>query len=97
MIRVNVTYDDNNVYKMIIKGHAGFADAGKDIVCAAISAIAFGGANALDCYGANIKITDNKIEFEDPTGDAKDVMFTLLTQFKTVSESFPQYIQIQEG
>ena len=37
MIKVILTKKDDNVNKVIINGHAGYDDFGKDIVCAAVS------------------------------------------------------------
>ena len=39
MIKVNVKRQNNKVYEIVIKGHAGYDEAGKDIVCAAVSSI----------------------------------------------------------
>ena len=40
MIKVNVKYNNNKVYELVIKGHAGYDVHGKDIVCAAVSSMA---------------------------------------------------------
>ena len=39
MIKVILTKKDDNVNKVIINGHAGYDDFGKDIVCSAASSI----------------------------------------------------------
>lgn len=49
MIRVNVQRDSaHHISTITIDGHAGYADAGYDLVCAAVSAITFGTANAIE-------------------------------------------------
>ena len=40
MIRIRLTKKDDKIQKVEIKGHAGYAKYGKDIVCSAISSIA---------------------------------------------------------
>ena len=38
--------DPNKVYEIVIKGHAGYDIAGKDIVCASVSSVAICSVNA---------------------------------------------------
>jgi len=38
MIKIKVNKEGNNFSKIVITGHANYADYGKDIVCAAVSA-----------------------------------------------------------
>lgn len=45
-----------------IKGHSGFAKAGEDIVCAAISILTINTVNSID------KFTDDRIEAESSDG-----------------------------
>ena len=42
----------------LLEGHAGFDDAGRDIVCAAVSALAINCANALD------ELTEDEVHAE---------------------------------
>ena len=39
MIKVKLIKNNNHIKKIIIKGHAMYADYGKDIVCAAVSTL----------------------------------------------------------
>lgn len=49
MIKVHVKRRASGDIELItIDGHAGFADPGQDIVCAAVSGISFGTINAID-------------------------------------------------
>jgi uncharacterized protein YsxB (DUF464 family) len=48
MINVNICRDKaGNIKKFVVKGHAGYAREGEDIVCAAVSAVAYTAAGAL--------------------------------------------------
>ena len=47
MVKVNVNLKDNLVESIIIKGHAGYADYGKDIVCASVSSMVITTVNAI--------------------------------------------------
>ncbi|HWP97204.1 MAG TPA: ribosomal-processing cysteine protease Prp [Syntrophomonadaceae bacterium] len=39
MIQVNINYRDDCIVSFSVEGHAGFADSGSDIYCAAVSAV----------------------------------------------------------
>ena len=61
MIKVNVKRNDNKVYELVIKGHAGYDVRGKDIVCAAVSSMAITTIN-------NIIALDESIDYEENSG-----------------------------
>lgn len=75
MISVEYSYEkrpENNIIKMTIKGHAGAAPKGKDIVCAAASAYALQLAtNVKTACDANkdIKRLRCSVELVDGTGE----------------------------
>ena len=61
MIKVNVKRQNNKVYEIVIKGHAGYDEAGKDIVCAAVSSMAITTIN-------NIIALDDSVDYEEKSG-----------------------------
>ena len=48
MIRIRVTRKAGEIVSLVCQGHAGYAEEGRDIVCAAVSVLAFTCANALE-------------------------------------------------
>ncbi len=58
MIKISIKRDMQGfIWQFTVKGHAGFAEKGKDIVCAAVSVTAYTAAGAIedlagvmDCY-----------------------------------------------
>ena len=49
MITINIVRDKSGfIWQYIVEGHAGFAEEGKDIICSAVSTVAYTGINALD-------------------------------------------------
>src|SRR5699024_11641055 len=47
MIRISLHHDgEGRLERIVVQGHAGYAEAGEDIVCAAVSGISIGLANA---------------------------------------------------
>lgn len=91
----------NNFKYFNIQGHAGYAEKGQDIVCAAISAITNGTINFLhqnhsdDCQiiclppKVSIKIlTDNS--------ECQLILKLMLYQLKNVANSHPNYLEIKK-
>ena len=51
MIQVNILRDRDEVVKGIeINGHAGYAEYGQDVLCAAVSALALNMANSVESF-----------------------------------------------
>ena len=65
-----------------IDGHAGYAEVGKDIVCAAVSALAQGLLHSLDA------LTDDEISTEAESGHVKIEYGNLSEQGKLLIDSF---------
>ncbi len=47
MIRAKLYYDNDTLMRFKIKGHAGYAAIGSDIVCASVSMLVFNTVNAI--------------------------------------------------
>lgn len=102
MICVECTKKDNKIIKLFVLGHAESAEYGKDLVCAGVSAIIFGGLNNLK------EIEKFSIEKDDDKGLIKIealrdvnmhdyiVLETIMVQLKTIEESYSKYIKVIE-
>lgn len=77
MIEVHITQNS-----LTVKGHAGYAERGKDIVCAAVSALAQGLLHSLDA------LTDDEISTEAESGHVKIEYGNLSEQGKLLIDSF---------
>lgn len=62
-------YKDKKAVSLELKGHAGFATEGSDIVCSAASILCYTFATVLGCIPETI--TENKIEKGDAFIEAK--------------------------
>jgi len=84
-----------------VKGHAGFADAGQDIVCAAVSSAVQLTANLITetfQEQADISADDNliKISLKQPdSGNASSLLEGLFTHLQCISEDYPKTIKIK--
>jgi len=60
MIKISFLYDENGIINGFdFSGHAGFASAGNDIICAAVSALVFTTVNSIE------SLTNSDFEIEE--------------------------------
>lgn len=50
MIQAKVVRKNGHYKKFMIDGHAGYAEAGEDIVCAAVSALVINAINSIEAF-----------------------------------------------
>ena len=62
MITIKVRKKNGSYEEFISKGHAGYAETGQDIVCAAVSALIITTVNSLE------KFTDDKFDVQEKDG-----------------------------
>lgn len=81
------------------KGHAGYADAGNDIVCAGISTL----VQTLTSYlpeitdKEEIKISSGEVFCMAKGAEALTCFKMILAGLRMLESSYPQYLQITEG
>lgn len=101
MISVNVSFIGKNIKKLIASGHAEYDEAGKDLVCAGVSAVVIGGINALENEMANLSIINKKNEIGVDVINDNDkiqvILNTIYIQLKTIEESYSKYIKINRN
>ena len=98
--------DDDRITGFSVSGHSGYAEAGSDIVCAAISAVVtMAEATINDVCGAKAKVRvkeeDAKITLTLPTScDEEDavqaVLAGMLLTLCSLREDYPDYIEVLE-
>ena len=81
-----------------LSGHSGYADAGEDVVCAAVSSAVQLTVNILDSLGfpADVKAGDNVISCMVQASDkaAGIVIEQLRLHFEAILEEYPDTINI---
>ena len=100
MIKVILTKKDDNVNKVIINGHAGYDDFGKDIVCAAVSSTVITTINILlSLDNQSISYNDSKgltIEVLKSDLTTKKIINVLISNLYKLEKAYPKNIQIKE-
>ena len=100
MIKIVIKTDEltQTITSIEVKGHANSAAYGKDLVCAAVSAIITGGANALqeDIYDIELKEGYSLIKAKQTPGQNDAVVLkTMLVQLQTIEEIERKFIKIE--
>ena len=100
MIKVILTKKDDNVNKVIINGHAGYDDFGKDIVCAAVSSTVITTINIL------LSLDNQSISYNDSRGliievlkndiTTKKIINVLISNLYELEKAYPKNVQIKE-
>lgn len=106
MIRAVLYRDaENHLTEYAAKGHAGYAEEGSDIVCAAVSVLGATCVNSLErVCGVVPEVVENTsgaLRFRLPSPlpadkrhDAQVLMSALRQGLSDVAEQFPQYLQL---
>lgn len=91
MTRVEYAREDGK-FSLLCLGHAGYADVGNDIVCAAISTL----VQTLVAYKDDL---DFKIQAGSfwAYGDASEADALIITGLELIESAYPQYIEVIKG
>jgi len=107
MTNVTVSYRNNSIVSLEGDGHAGFADHGEDIVCAAISVLMQTAVNSLEAVAGlksfifdadetsgymYIELPANLNETE--SAKAEIVLKTVLTGLEGIAQAYPKYMRL---
>jgi uncharacterized protein YsxB (DUF464 family) len=104
MMKVTAKYDSNGIYFISALGHAGYADAGSDIVCASVSAL-------VQALGVGLrkvmKLDDVEVardarsalisyRWDSSIAETQVLALTILLSIKAVSESYHEFVEVIE-
>ena len=100
MIKVKLIKNNNHIQKIIIKGHAMYADYGKDIVCAAVS------STIITSINASLSIDNESLIYDDKNGldievKKNDIVTTkiinnMINNLYELEKAYPKNIKIKE-
>ena len=106
MTRCEFFTEDDRITGFSVSGHSGYAEAGQDIVCAAISAVVtMAEATINDVCGAKAKVrvkdADNRITLTLPTScdeeeSVQAVLAGMMLTLVSLAEDYPENIEVLE-
>lgn len=92
-------YEENNEISISVKGHAGFGEAGSDIVCSAISML----GQTLLAY-LNVESEEFTYDMREGSiwayakGDkVRTALHVIMTGYKLLEDNYPANIEIDRG
>ncbi len=109
MITIEILYKKVRISQVTVKGHANYAEYGKDIVCAAVSAVTIGTVNAIEqLLNVSLLVEKNEkhgglLAWQVPeVTDERiaDKMELLLNAFvltiKSIRDEYKEHLQVRE-
>lgn len=99
MIKAVFNIREGKPYGFTVTGHSGFGEAGRDIVCAAVSSAVYMAVNTvteiLGCEAeSDVKDGYMKILLCGESSAASDIFDGLLLHLRELSEEYPDFIRI---
>ncbi|MBQ7655258.1 MAG: ribosomal-processing cysteine protease Prp [Clostridia bacterium] len=102
MIRVTLHSQGECITGFEVTGHAGYAEAGQDIVCAAVSILTATCANALETVAGvkpMVKAKEGHMLLALPNGSGRDAQVILRTMrqgLRDLSQEYSRYLLLNE-
>jgi uncharacterized protein YsxB (DUF464 family) len=97
---------DGSIRSFTVKGHAFYADPGKDIVCAGVSAVTVGTVNAIEALAGVELVSRMEIGYlqaavpEQLIGNKPEqiqlLLESMVVMLQTIQESYGDYIAIRD-
>jgi uncharacterized protein YsxB (DUF464 family) len=102
MIRFKFVRSGKSTIGFECSGHAGFAQAGQDIVCAAVSSAAYLAANTItDSFNVKAKaqVDEGYMLFEllEESAEAQKVLDGLEAHIRSLAQDYPRSIKVIYG
>lgn len=102
MISIEVIRDNNSIVQISSKGHSGYEDIGKDIVCSSVSTLMIYSINLLEKMNVNFeyKVDEKEVMMSiiiktiDAISDS--IMETLLKCLEDLSSQYKKFINIRK-
>ena len=102
MIQITLKTQNDEITGFECVGHAGFAQAGSDIVCAAVSILTTTCANALESVAGlkpRVKASSGKMTVAIPQGsghDAQVILKTMRQGLRDLQAEYSEYLLLNE-
>ncbi|MBF8378741.1 ribosomal-processing cysteine protease Prp [Alicyclobacillus mali] len=103
MIEFEVLLSGNELEGFRVRGHAGYAEAGRDIVCAAVSVLVYNFINSAERFAdTQLTVRDGGDElacrFPGLLNSRAKLLFdSMLFGIEQVAEQYPEHVRILHG
>ena len=102
MIRVTLHQKGGALTGFECRGHAGYAEAGRDVVCAAVSALTITCVNALETVAGVkplVRAAEGRMLLALPKGagrDAQVILLSLRQGLRDLQDQYPRHLRLIE-
>lgn len=94
MIKATFKKINESFIEYEVDGHAGYADTGKDIVCAGVSTLFITITNQLLCK-SYVKLQDKKVSILDPNEIDNALVEALLCGLYDIQQNYPENLTVE--
>lgn len=99
MININLLIDKKDeIVGFEIEGHANYDEYGKDLVCSAVTILAYSCVNSLDKYADDVDFSDNEIimavSISSPNRDTDVIFDYFKTGIETLLGNYSSYVKL---
>lgn len=99
MINAKFEYAGEDIVAYEVSGHAMSDEPGRDLVCAGVSAVAFGLTNALIGLGLNeerVKLDEGylRVDTTDTDEDMNALIYGLIVSLETIEREHDEYLSV---
>ena len=99
MININLLIDKKDeIVGFEIEGHANYDEYGKDLVCSAVTILAYSCVNSLDKYADAVNFSDNEIimtvSISSPNRDTDVIFDYFKTGIETLLGNYSSYVKL---
>ena len=101
MILVQVFRDNKEINKIEVKGHSGYEEFGKDIVCSAVSSSLILTINLLERLGFDFECKEDpnvpliSLVIKESSELVQSILENLVDSLNDISKQYKKYIQIK--
>ena len=103
MTNITIYKQDDIFTGFMVSGHTGYEDAGKDIVCAGISALTINFINSVeefmdDRFVVNTNEEDGMIDFkfeENPSKESQVLLDSLVFGLENLAKDYKEFISLE--
>lgn len=107
MVTITITREqDGRIRHFAVSGHAKYADPGKDIVCAGVSAVTIGAVNAIEKLTGLVPdakmesgwLSASAPESGDPARDGQVQLLLegMIASLESIVDEYGKYVRIKE-
>lgn len=104
MTTVTFLMEEERIYGFEVRGHSGYAEAGADIVCAAVSSavnLVYATVNEVLGLAASVKTGEAAVSFRLPGGlserdeaTCQNLLVGMMVYLTDLHEEYPAYLQV---